>query len=456
MSFSTINPSTHQVIHQYPFLTPNELEHQLSKAQDRFHHWRRTSFEERATLLNNAAQLLLDNKNTYAQLITQEMGKVLPEAISEIEKCAWVCRYYATHAAQLLANESQRTEAIKSYIHYQPLGPILAIMPWNFPFWQVFRFAAPTLMAGNTTLLKPAPNVPACALAIEQIFREAGFPEGCFGNLFIDTNTAGDVIKDPRVKGVALTGSGRAGQVVAAIAGQALKPSVLELGGSDPFIVLADADVEKAAEICVQSRLRNAGQSCIGAKRIIAVQEVYGEVVNEVFDLVAKVKAGDPMEKGIDIGPMARADLRDKLQQQVEGSVASGARCLIGGQLIEGVGNYYPATMLTDVKPGMPAFEEELFGPVFSVIPAKNEIEAIQLANASSFGLGGAIFTADVVKGERIAAEELEAGCCFVNSPVKSDPRFPFGGIKRSGYGRELGAMGIKAFVNAKTVWVEG
>jgi succinate-semialdehyde dehydrogenase/glutarate-semialdehyde dehydrogenase len=387
--------------------------------------------------------------------MTDEMGKPLKDALAEVEKCAWVCDYYAENTAKFLEDELVNTDATKSFVRYQALGLVLAVMPWNFPFWQVFRFAAPALMAGNGALLKHASNVPGCAAAIEEAFNECGVPKGLFTNLHIPSDRVGDLIRHPLVKAVTLTGSDAAGRSVAKIAGECLKKTVLELGGSDPYIVLEDADLELAAETCKNSRLINAGQSCISAKRMIVVSAVYDDFIKLFKEKMAAVTFGDPNDDSSGIGPMARADLRDELHAQVEKSIEKGAECILGGQVPDRVGAFYPPTILTNVKPGMPAYEAELFGPVAAVIQAKDEDEAIRIANDTGFGLGAAVFTQDVNKGERIAAEFLQAGSCFVNGPVKSDPRLPFGGIKESGYGRELSHFGIKEFVNIKTVWVK-
>jgi succinate-semialdehyde dehydrogenase/glutarate-semialdehyde dehydrogenase len=381
-----------------------------------------------------------------------EMGKVLREGIAEIEKCAWVCDYYAVNAENFLENEIFETDFSKSYVSYQPLGTILAVMPWNFPFWQVFRFAAPTLMAGNTAVLKHASNVPGCSVAIEDLFREAGFPENAFRSLLIKSNQVEAVIKHRAVKGVSLTGSTPAGKSVASIAGNALKKCVLELGGSDPYLILEDADLKSAAEICSAGRLLNAGQSCIGAKRFIVIDKVYSEFLEYFTHEMNNAVFGDPCDSETTMGPLARTNLRDELHQQVADSVQKGAEVVIGGAIPERKGAYYPPTILENVKPGMPAYDEELFGPVASVIRVKDEKEAIRVANDTVFGLGAAVFTKDVKRGERIAETQLQAGCCFVNDFVKSDPRLPFGGIKESGFGRELSSHGIKEFMNVKTV----
>ncbi|MHA2496365.1 MAG: NAD-dependent succinate-semialdehyde dehydrogenase, partial [Candidatus Hodarchaeales archaeon] len=386
---------------------------------------------------------------------TDEMGKPLADARGEVEKCAWVCDYYAENAESFLAPELVETDASKSFVAYQPLGVVLAVMPWNFPFWQVFRFAAPALMAGNAGVLKHASNVPASALAIEEVFLKAGFPKNLFRTLLIGSKQVAAVIENPLVKAVTLTGSTPAGKAVASKAGEMLKKTVLELGGSDPYIILEDANLEEAVGTCVASRLINAGQSCIAAKRFIVVASLV-TAFEELF--VQKMNAqriGDPLDPATTVGPQARHDLREELHGQVQKSIAHGARLLLGGSIPDDPGAYYPPTVLTDVKKGMPAYDEELFGPVAAIIPVKDEIEAIRVANDTIFGLGAAIFTEDIEKGEQIATLDLEAGSCFVNTNVRSDPRLPFGGINESGYGRELSYFGIREFVNIKTIFVK-
>lgn len=455
MTVEAINPATGRKIKSYEQLDRQGVKERIEQADERFRSWRRSSFAERAKLMNKAAEVLEKNKEEYARLMTREMGKVIKEARSEVEKCAWVCRYYAEHAENFLKDEYIKTDASKSYVAHQPLGVVLAVMPWNFPMWQVFRFAAPNLMAGNVGLLKHASNVPGCAQAIEDIFRQAGFPENVFTNLMIGSDQVEFVIDHPLVRAATLTGSDKAGRAVAEQAGRRLKKTVLELGGSDAYLVLEDADLEHAAEVCKNSRLLNAGQSCIGAKRFIVVEEVYESFLSLFLEKMRNAKMGDPLQEDTDLGPQAREDLRDLLHDQVERSLEKGAKLELGGQIPAGEGAFYPPTVLTNVRPGMAAFEEELFGPVAAIIHAKDEAEAVELANASNFGLGACVFTRDLERGERIAARELEAGCCFVNHLVKSDPRLPFGGIKISGYGRELSHHGIKEFVNIKTVWIK-
>jgi succinate-semialdehyde dehydrogenase/glutarate-semialdehyde dehydrogenase len=454
MKITVVNPATGDQLREYEAHRPSDLERMVKQAEEAFSTWSVRPFEDRSEVLRVAAAILEENQAKYARLISEEMGKVFREAKAEIDKCAWVCRYYAEHGAAFLAEEHIATDAAKSYVTFPPLGVLLAVMPWNFPFWQVFRFAAPALMAGNTALLKHASNVPGCALAIETIFRQAGLPEGGFAHARVDNEQVAALIDHPLVRGVALTGSERAGAAAAQRAGLRVKKTVLELGGSDAYLILEDADLTMAAETCAASRLLNAGQSCIGAKRFIVHQAVYVDFL-ELF--VAKMKAarfGDPFDERVDIGPLARHDLREQLHQQVSRSVAAGAILRLGGYIPEGKGAYYPPTVLSEVRPGMPAFEEELFGPAAAVVLARDEQEAVALANASDFGLGAAVFTRDARRGERIAARELAVGSCFVNAMVKSDPRLPFGGIKNSGYGRELSHYGIKEFTNIKTVWI--
>jgi succinate-semialdehyde dehydrogenase/glutarate-semialdehyde dehydrogenase len=450
--YVAIDPHSGERLRSFPTATAKDVSAALARSERAFADWRRTSFVERAEILRRAAGALRDGAPAHARLIAEEMGKPLASGIAEAEKCAWVCEYYAEHAAAMLADEVTPTEARLSYVAYRPLGPIFAIMPWNYPFWQVFRFAAPALMAGNTVVLKHAPNVPGCAQALERLLLDAGLPEGCFQSLFLTNAQAGAVIRNRRVRGVTLTGSVRAGKAVARQAGASIKRTVLELGGSDPYLVLEDADLEQAATLCVRSRLSNSGQSCIAAKRLIVVEPVRKAFTEAVVERMRAAKVGNPMEDGIEVGPLAREDLRAGLHDQVVRSVAKGSRLLLGGEMPNGRGWYYPTTVLADVAKGMAAYSEELFGPVASILAARDRKHAIRLANDTSFGLGAAVFTADVAEGERIARDELNAGCCFVNAFVRSDPRLPFGGIMDSGYGRELGRQGIHEFVNAKMV----
>ena len=448
----SVNPFTGQVIKIYPEYTSEEVTSIIRQVDNAFQQWKLTGFDQRAKLMKNLQALLIERKNELAGIMVAEMGKVLREAIGEIEKCATVCSFYAGKAETFLNNEVIQTEASESYITYQPIGTVLAVMPWNFPFWQVFRFLAPALMAGNTGVLKHASNVPGCALAIEQLVRDAGFPENVFRTLMIGSAKVKAVIENPLIKAVTLTGSTPAGKSVASIAGSVLKKSVLELGGSDPYLILEDADIGKAASLCVTSRLINAGQSCIGAKRFIVADKIYDAFEAEFVRLMSEATYGDPLDSSTRIGPLARPDLRDELHQQVENSRKMGATVLLGGFIPEGKAAFYPPTVLTNVLPGMPAYHEELFGPVAVLFRFKTEEEAIRIANDTVFGLGAAVFTSDVTKGKLLAEKGLEAGCVYVNDFVKSDPRLPFGGIKESGYGRELSEVGIREFVNIKTI----
>lgn len=453
MSFQSKNPATGELLEQFPALTAEQIERALATAADAVPIWSNTPIASRCKRVARLAEILRVRKDELARLITLEMGKLFGEAQAEIEKCAIGCDYYAENGAAQLADEPIESDASRSLITYQPLGTILAVMPWNFPFWQLIRAAIPALIAGNTVMMKHASNVPQCAMAIDSIFREAGFADGVFINLMIRSNEVGGVIGDPRIHGVTLTGSEAAGRSVAAIAGGALKKSLLELGGSDPFIVLADADIELAAQHAVMGRFLNCGQSCIAAKRFIVVEEIAEQFLARFKTAVTQLQAGDPNDADTTLAPMARADLRDELHRQIENSVALGAQLICGGEPIERPGFYYSATILDHVSPGQPAWSQELFGPVASIIRVKDEREAIAVANGTDFGLGGAVFTRDSERGERIA-RQLECGAAFVNGLVKSDPRLPFGGIKQSGYGRELSWLGIREFVNAKTLWI--
>ncbi len=449
--FTSIFPFDQKLVAEYPVMDDAAVDASLLKAAKAYPYWSSRPFAERASVLYKAADILKRDKDKLGEIITREMGKVIAEAKAEVEKCAWVCTYYADNAEQFLADESIDAGYYKSLVSYHSIGAVLAIMPWNFPFWQVFRFAAPTLMAGNVALLKHAPNVTGCSLAIEKIFEEAGADNGVFQSLVVDTPAVEKIIAAEIVQAVTLTGSERAGSSVAALSGKHIKKSVLELGGSDALIVLADADVHKAATVAVQSRMQNAGQSCIASKRFIVVKEAADDFVHALHTQTAKLKQGNPFEEGITTGPMARLDLALQLQQQMNRSLQSGAVLAIGGQL-DGC-NFSPAVLL-NVQQGMASFEEEAFGPLASVITVANEAEAIALANSSRYGLGGSIWTKDVEKGIALA-RNINSGAVFINSLVKSDPRLPFGGIKKSGYGRELGRHGILEFVNAKTIAAE-
>jgi len=454
MSLISRNPATGEEIDRYSFHTGEEVDQRLDRAMSGFSVNRKRSLSERAKRLNRAANLLDDNAEAYGALMTEEMGKPITQARAEAEKCAWVCRYYAENGPNFLADESVETGAVKSYVAYEPLGPILAVMPWNFPFWQLFRFGAPALMAGNSVLLKHAPNVTGCAQAIENVLREAGFTDHELQVLQIDEETVADVLDDRRVRGATLTGSVPAGKTVAQRAAAQVKPTVLELGGSDPFIVCADADLEAAASVGCTARMQNNGQSCIAAKRFIVERSVLDAFMDRLLTAVEGLAIGDPSEEDTELGPMAREDLRDEVHGQVERAIGEGAVALTGGHTLERTGSYYAPTILTEVEPGTVAFEEEIFGPVASIVAADDPEHAVTLANDSRFGLGGSIFTRDREKGERMA-RQLEVGCAFVNEMTKSDPRVPFGGVKDSGYGRELSHHGIHEFVNAKTVWID-
>lgn len=455
MSLKSINPTTGETISTYSEMAEEAVCRIVSESYEACNRWRRSEFSERSALLFNTAAVLRSEKDDLANLMALEMGKPVQQGRSEIEKCAWVCGYYAENGAGFLESEHISTDASKSYISFRPIGPVLAVMPWNFPFWQVFRFAAPALMAGNSAILKHSSNVTGCSLAIEKIFLKAGFPENIFRSLVISSNRVAGLLENSKIMAVSLTGSTGAGRAVGAKAGSMLKNSVLELGGSDPYVILEDADIEAAVEACATSRLINSGQSCISAKRFIVVDQIYTDFIKLFIERFSKIKMGNPLSEDTNVGPQARVDLRDELHNQVISSVALGAEIITGGKIPEGAGAYYPPTIITGVKKGMPVFDEETFGPVAAVIKASGEKEAIRIANDSVFGLGAAVFTRDRERGERIAVDELEAGACFVNCFVRSDPRLPFGGIKESGYGRELSREGIREFVNIKTVYIK-
>jgi len=454
MSLRSINPATGQTVGTYDETTPEAAQRIVEHVHAAFAAWRREPLARRAELLAAAAGLLRRERDELARLMALEMGKPLREGRAEADKCAWALEHFAAHGPALLADEPVATDARRSYVTLQPLGVILAVMPWNFPLWQVIRCAAPALLAGNAVALKHASNVPGCALAIERIFRAAGFPAHLVRALLVPAAGVERLIEHPRVAAVTLTGSTPAGRAVAAAAGRALKKTVLELGGSDPYVILEDADLEQAVAAGVAGRLINGGQSCVAAKRFIVLPGVRAEFERRFVAAMAARRCGDPLDETSDIGPLARADLRDELHRQVERSVAAGAVLALGGQVPPGPGAFYPPTVLTAVGPGMPAHDEELFGPVAAIIPAADEAAALRVANGGPFGLGAAVFTRDLARGEELAARDLDAGCCFVNAFVKSDPRLPFGGIKDSGWGRELGACGIREFVNVKTVYV--
>lgn len=453
-SLVSTNPATGETIRRYDTLSADALDDRLARSAASFRRHRSTPFAEREQKMRRVANLLEERAGRYGELMTREMGKPIGQARSEVEKCAWVCRYYAEHAASFMADERVETDAARSLIAYQPLGPILAVMPWNFPFWQVFRFAAPALMAGNVGLLKHASNVTGCALAIEEVLRDGGFDRDEFLALTISSDPVESILADDRVRGATLTGSGPAGGAVGGQAGRNLKPSVLELGGSDPFVVLDDADLDKAVATGVTARVQNNGQSCIAAKRFIVDRSVADAFTERFTERVAALTVGDPMDEATDVGPLSSSDACDDIHDQVERAAADGATVATGGQKLDRPGFYYAPTVLTGVERGTVAFEEEIFGPVASVIVADDEDHAVELANDSRFGLGGAVFTEDRDRGEAVA-RRLEVGCAFVNEMVKSDPRLPFGGVKDSGYGRELARFGLRAFVNVKTIWVD-
>jgi len=448
----SINPFTNESGQTYQDHTETEVKQIINDVAKAWLTWKETSSDARKNYLLKLESQLIHDQERLSGMMVNEMGKVRREALGEIKKCAWVCRYYAENGAGFLQNEIITTEASESYISFQPLGTILAVMPWNFPFWQVFRFLAPALMAGNTAVLKHASNVTGCSLTIEETIRKAGLPENVFRSLLIGGKEVEQVIQNPQIKAVTLTGSTPAGKSVAAAAGAVLKKTVLELGGSDPYLILPDADIDEAAKLCVTSRLLNAGQSCIGAKRFIVHEAVYDQFRDAFLRLMPQARYGDPNDDQTAIGPLARHDLRDDLHKQVKASEEKGAKIVCGGFIPEHEAAYYPPTILENVMPGMPAWEEELFGPVASLIRVQSEEEAVKIANDTVFGLGAGIFTSDISKAKELAEKGIEAGCVFVNDFVKSDPRLPFGGIKESGYGRELAVLGIREFVNIKTV----
>ena len=453
MGLTSINPSTGETIETYRELSEAEIDAAVVAAHAAWKGWRTRSFAPREKVLRAAAAVLRERADDLARLMAREMGKPVVQGRAEVEKCAWGCEHFAEHAASYLAPDVIPTGARRSYVAFEPLGVILAVMPWNFPLWQVFRFAAPALMAGNAAVLKHASNVPGCAIEIERILEAAGLPSGVFRNLPIGSGGVPRVIEHPLVRAVTLTGSTPAGAAVAAAAGAVVKKTVLELGGSDAYLILEDADLDRAAETCVAARMVNGGQSCIAAKRFIVVGDRFEAFVDRFAAIAGSKHVGDPLDERTEIGPLARRDLRDGLHRQVVGSVERGAKLRLGGVVPAGPGAFYPPTVLTDVGPGMPAYDEELFGPVAAILRARDEADAIRIANDSRYGLGAAVFTDDLERATWVA-RELEAGSVFVNAQVASDPRLPFGGIKASGYGRELGAYGIREFVNAKTVLV--
>lgn len=454
MAIQTKNPATGDVVKTFSELTDAELEAKLARAESAYASWKKTTFAERAKLMMTLAEYLDAHASELGELMSVEMGKVKAAGEGEVKKCASVCRYYAEHAEQFLASETVATDASESYVSFEPLGAVLAVMPWNFPFWQVYRFAAPALMAGNVGLLKHASNVPQCAEAIEASFIASGFPEGVFQNLLLGSARVEKIIRDPRVKAVTLTGSEKAGSEVAKVAGEEIKKTVLELGGSDPFIVCDDADVARACEVAAATRMQNnAGQSCIAAKRFIVHTAVADAFTAGVADIFKKLVVGDPRDPGTQVGPLATEQILRDIEQQVSASVAKGACIVAGGTRIERPGYFYAPTVLADVQKGMPAYDEETFGPVIAIITVANDDEAIRVANDTPYGLGATVFTRDANRAKRLAGQ-IEAGAVFVNGQVKSDPKMPFGGIKRSGYGRELSQYGIREFVNVKSVWI--
>jgi succinate-semialdehyde dehydrogenase/glutarate-semialdehyde dehydrogenase len=454
MAIATINPATGQLVRKFEPLTDSEIDQKIQRSAETFSKYRNLPFAERARMMVNAATILEGEKETFARLMTTEMGKPFRAAVDEAAKCAWACRYYAENAEHFLADETVETTATRSYIHYQPLGPILAVMPWNFPFWQVIRFAAPALMAGNVGLLKHASNVPQCALAIEGLFRKAGFPEGAFQTLLIGSQQVDRVLSDPRVVAATLTGSEQAGVQVGIGAAKRIKKVVLELGGSDPFIVMPSANLDEAVATAVKARIVNNGQSCIAAKRFIVAQPIAKEFERKFVAKMEALKIGDPFDEATELGPLATPDGVTSLDADVRKTVAAGARVLTGGQPLERPGNFYAPTVLTDIPKDSPAYSEELFGPVACIFPAKDIDDAIRIANDSRFGLGASAWTNDESERERFI-NDLDAGMVFINKMVASDPRLPFGGVKQSGHGRELGPYGIREFTNAKTVWIQ-
>ncbi len=452
MPIASINPANGETLKTFQALG-DEIEKRLERAQKAFQQHRREVFPKRAQLLTAAASLLEREKKDFARLMTLEMGKLFRAAVDEVEKCVRGCRYYAENAERFLEDEAAQTDAAKSYVHYEPLGPVLAVMPWNFPFWQVFRFAAPALMTGNVGLLKHAANVPQCALAIEEIFCRAGFEEGVFQTLLIESEQVEKLIVDPRIKAVTLTGSEKAGSAVASTAARQIKKAVLELGGSDAFIVMPSANFENAVSTAVKARMQNTGQSCIAAKRFLIADKIYDRFVEQFVQRMRALRVGDPFDETTEVGPLASEQILNGVHDQVQKSIAMGAKLLTGGNRIHGPGFFYEPTVLVDVPKDSPAFREEVFGPVASIFRVRDPAEAIEMANDSSFGLGASAWTSDHAEQD-LFASELQSGMVFINAMVASDPRLPFGGVKRSGFGRELSAHGIREFVNAKTIWI--
>lgn len=454
MAIQSINPANGKIIKTFREISFAQIDEIVNKTHDEFLHWKEQSFETKKKLMKNVSSVLRNKKEVYARILTEEMGKPIVQAVAEVEKCAWVCEYYAENAENILREEIVSTDASESFVRFDPLGVVLAIMPWNFPFWQVFRFAAPALMAGNVCLLKHASNVPMSALAIEEIFKEAGLPKNIFKTLMIGSSSVEYVLRNQKVKAATLTGSEPAGKKVAETCGNLLKKTVLELGGSDPFIVLDDADIISAVKTAVTARLINNGQSCIAAKRFIVVESIYEQFEKMFVEIMQNIKVGDPMNAETELGPIAREDLLSEIEDQVNRSIEKGVKVLCGGKRIPGDGFYFGPTILANVLPNAPAYEEEIFGPVAVLIKAQDENDAIRIANDSPFGLGASLWTQDIKKA-KLLATKIESGSVFINGMVKSDPRLPFGGIKNSGYGRELSHYGIKEFVNIKTVWIK-
>jgi len=455
MLLKSINPNSGEVVREFAEYQWEEIDNIIRNVHDTYKSWKDTNLNYRIDKIQTLAKLLEIKKEGLAFTISMEMGKPIKESRAEIEKCIWVCHYYCENIDQFLKKQYVATEATESYISFQPIGVVLAIMPWNFPFWQVFRFAVPTLLAGNTAVLKHASNVPGCSIAIEELFNEADFPVDVFRAVLATNTKVERMIANKKISAVTLTGSTKAGQDVAQTAGKYLKKSVLELGGSDPYIILDDANLSEAVDVCVKGRLLNTGQSCIGAKRFIITKGIYNDFENLFVERMKAATMGDPFDENNQLGPLARGNIREDLLSQVNKSISNGAELLCGGSFPETAGYFYPATVLANVQPGQPAYNQELFGPVASLIKANDEYDAIRIANDTSFGLGAAVFTSDIEKGKHIAEFELEAGCCFVNDFVRSDPRLPFGGIKESGYGRELSLYGLQEFVNIKTIYIK-
>jgi succinate-semialdehyde dehydrogenase/glutarate-semialdehyde dehydrogenase len=450
---ASINPATGEKVEKFSPFDDAEIDKRLKLAEEAFRKYRRTTFTERAEFLEAVAELLFQEKSKFAQIITLEMGKLFRDSLAEIEKCARGCRFYAENGERFLEDEAAQTDAAESYVQYQPLGPVLAIMPWNFPFWQVFRFAAPALLAGNVGLLKHASNVPQCALAIEEIFCRAGFDDGILQTLLVEPEQVEKIIVDTRVKAVTLTGSEKAGSAVAGTAAREIKKSVLELGGSDPFIVMPSADFERALSTAVKARTINAGQSCIAAKRFLIADEIYDEFLSQFVERMCALKVGDPMDPATEIGPLATEQILQGVHDQVQKSIAAGAKLLTGGNRIHGPGFFYEPTVLVDVPKESPAYREEVFGPVASIFRVRDAADAVGLANDTTFGLAASAWTNDPEE-QKLFVSDLDTGMVFINAIVASDPRLPFGGVKRSGFGRELGAAGIREFTNAKTIWI--